>query len=424
MTPVNSLRIAASFLLLMLLHGCALQQHQLTGMGRYLDSHSLNETLLKLDALKPEPRDRPLYQLNRGVIHHLLGNYQQSNRDFEAAKALLGKAQAISVTESITSTTINETFNDYSATPSERVLLHVVMALNYLAQKDLSSARVEALQADILMREIPEENAQLASARFIAGLIFELNGEWSDAMISYRKAEEILTRRHMPLPASLQQRLLISTRQLGLENEHQQYLSRFGLASGSGSEQPHTGEVLILFLNGKVPSKHQRMISIYVPALEHHVTIAQPYYPPRQARNNATALHLGSASVSLELLEDIDHLAREALEAGSSKRLALTLARATSKHKMIKQTRQKDPLLALLTDLAAIVTEVADTRSWNLLPASIHIGSVRLPEGTYPQRSPSSLPQSMVSPELQVKAGKTQLLITNSYNQSTSLAYY
>ncbi len=415
-------RVAAGFLFLVLLQGCALQQYQLTGMGRYLDSHSLNETLLKLDALKPEPRDKSLYQLNRGLIHHLLGNHQQSNRDLEAAKASLGKAQAISVSESITSSTINETFNDYSATPSERVLLHVVMALNYLAQRDLNGARVEALQADILMREIPEANAQLASARFVAGLVFELNGEWSDAMISYRKAEEIMTRRQMPLPPSLQQRLLTITRQLGLENEYRQYQSRFGLQAES--EQIDTGEVLVLFLNGKVPSKHQQMISIYVPALEHHVTIAQPYYPPKQTRVNTSSLNLGTTRVQLGLLEDIDLLAREDLQAGSAKRLALTLARVTSKHKLIKQARKKDPLVALLTDLASIVTEVADTRSWNLLPASILIGSVRLPEGAYSQQRHTLVPQGQPLSELQVKAGKTQLLIANSYSHSTSLAYY
>jgi len=409
-------------LALFVLQGCALSQYQSTGMSLYLDSHSLTETLAKLQSQSPEPRDLPMHLLNLGMVNHLIGNYQRSNQDLEAAKRALEKVQAISVKEGLTSSTLNETFNDYSATPSERILLHVVKALNYLAQNDLSAARVEALQSDLLIRELAEESADLASARFIAGLIYELNQEWSDAMISYRKAEQALTRRTLPIPAVLQVRLVNISQQLGLEQEYQQYLARFGPQTASLPEG--YAEVLVISLNGKVPVKQQRMFSIYAPALGHFVTIAQPYYLPRTGPLVTGSQHAGAHPLALGLLEDVDGLAREALQAGEAKRVALSLSRIVAKHQMVKKARKQDPLLGLLTDLASVLTEVADIRSWSLLPAVIQVGTLQLPIGPDILLNTIYPGKSQPAQRVEVKSGAMQLLITNSYRPSSQLIYY
>ncbi len=420
MTLCTAIKAVTGVLLLTLLsQGCAWQG---TNISRYLDSHSLADTLVKLESQPPDDRDRPIYLLNRGLVHHLMGSYQQSNQDLETAKIELEQVQAISVTQGFTSATLNETFNDYSATPSERVLLHVVMALNYLALNDRDSARVEVLQADVRMRQVGDEGAQLASARFIAGLIFEFNAEWSDAMISYRKAEQILTQRQLQVPVVLQARLLNSSRRLGLDREYRDYRDRFEYQPTALPE--NYGEVLVLYLNGKVPSLLQRRISIYAPSLEHNVTLSQPYYPSRSKGVAAVStLALGTRDVGLELLEDVDHLAREALHAGQAKRLALSLARVVSKHQLVKKSREQDPLLGALVDLASILTEVADTRSWNLLPATVQVGMVQLPAGSYltPVDDRSGASSSPLA--LDVKAGVTQLLIVNSYGNVAPLIY-
>lgn len=415
-------RCALLLLLYALLQGCAVQQWQSGGIGGYLEGHTLTDTLAELESQTPYDRDRPVYLMNRGLVHHLAGNYQLSNLDLEAAKRELEQVQALSITEGFTSSTINETFNDYSGTDSERVLLHVVMALNYLALQDLASARVEVLQSDLRIREIGDEEAELASARFIAGLVFELNGEWADAMISYRKAEQVLTRRQQAIPRLLQDRLLNSSRRLGLDNEHQAYLDRFQRQPTPLSD--NHGEVLVLYLNGKVSEMYQRRISVYAPSLEHNVTISQAFYPPREPLlANETTLALGQQGVSLELLEDVDTLAREALQASQGKRMALSLARVATKHKLVKNSREQDPLLGFLADLASILTEVADTRSWNLLPATIQVGTVQLPAGSYLSVEDNGAESPALQPAMEVKAGVTQLLIANSYGYQTAMTY-
>ncbi|MEH6648645.1 MAG: hypothetical protein V7707_01325 [Motiliproteus sp.] len=405
-----------------LLQGCVVQQWQSGGIGGYLDGHTLTDTLTELESQTPYDRDRPMYLLNRGLVHHLAGNYQLSNQDLEAAKMALQGVQALSITEGFTSSTINETFNDYSSTDSERVLLHVVMALNYLALQDLPSARVEVLQSDLRMRESGDEETELASARFIAGLVFELNSELSDAMISYRKAEQVLTRRQLAIPTLLQDRLLSSSRRLGLDSEHLTYLDRFQHRPAPLPD--NHGEVLVLYLNGKVSDMYQRRISIYAPSLEHNVTISQAFYPPRdRPLGSDTTLAFGDQGLSLELIEDVDTLAREALQASQGKRMALSLARVTTKHQLVKSSREQDPLLGFLADLASILTEVADTRSWSLLPATIQVGTIRLPAGTYSSTEDKGPDPSPLQQTVEVKAGATQLLIANSYGYQAAMTY-
>ncbi|HEY5718350.1 MAG TPA: hypothetical protein VIS52_07615, partial [Motiliproteus sp.] len=381
-----SLRAPTGALLwLLLLPGCALQTLQNSGIGPYLDNHGLEDTLTQLQARPPARRDHALYLLNRGMLHHLLGHYGASNADLEQAKGILEQVQAASITEGIAAATLNDTLSDYDATPSERVLLHSLMALNFLALNDLEGARVEALQADLRMRELASEDAELASARFIAALVFELNREWSDALIGYRKAAEILSARKQAIPRPLQQRLLQLTQRLGLSDEHQRWRERFVPGDGSDAAQADTqsvsdssgqGELLVLYFNGKVPTLQQRMLSLFVPSLNHHVTVAELFYPPAQTPPATTRLRINEYHLEVERLEDLDQLARQALDAGQAKRRALTMARVVAKHQVVKSTRKKDPLLGALTDLAAILTEVADTRSWNLLPASLQVGSL------------------------------------------------
>ena len=145
----------------------------------------------------------------------------------------------------------------------------------------------------------------------------------------------------------------------------------------------------------------------------------------------------------------MDDLAREALQAGQAKRIALNLARVTAKHQLVKNSRKKDPLLGLLSDLAAILTETADIRSWNLLPSLVQIGVIQLPAGSYidlgspdlslidtkavavkgadvkavdlNNKASASISKSR---RLEVKAGTTHILIANSYRPLGTLVLH
>ena len=62
------------------------------------------------------------------------------------------------------------------------------------------------------------------------------------------------------------------------------------------------------------------------------------------------------------------------------------LARAVAKHKMAKEAGQRNGLAGLIVNIAGVLTERADTRSWLTLPGEIQIARIRAPAASYSVR--------------------------------------
>jgi hypothetical protein len=372
-----------------ILAACASHQRQVNQLADELKTGSPEMALTALRQMQVSARDRPHYLLDLGTLQLVTGDFSASIRSLQAAKALLEPLQAFSISESLAASTINETLRAYAATPGERVLLQQLLAINYLMQGNLDAARVEALQADVLMNRLARTGplqGQLASARFVSGLVFELLGEWDNALISYRKAARIMQQRNQRLPAALRRSLLqISSRQ-GLEQEYQAYVAEFGSAArqSTGDEV----ELIVFYWDGVVSRLRQRLTTAYAPELQAHISLALPYYPPSLYRPQPLLVDAGGQRFNTDLLEDIDSLARRGLEARQGEIYAASLARVVSKHQAVKAAQRDSPAAGLLVNLATILSEVADTRSWNMLPATIQVARVSLSAGHYPIRLP------------------------------------
>jgi hypothetical protein len=48
-----------------------------------------------------------------------------------------------------------------------------------------------------------------------------------------------------------------------------------------------------------------------------------------------------------------------------------------SKYLLVQEAQKKDPLVGLLFNFATILSEVADLRSWNMLPATVQFGYLK-----------------------------------------------
>ena len=368
---------------LLLGQGCGFSQHRVNELASELRGDSTVEsTLLRLEALDPPPRDRALYLLSKGQLKLLMGDFAGSIQALESAKVQFNSLQALSISETLGASTINETLRSYIGTPGERVLLQELLALNYLLQGELASARVEILQADVLMRQLAESDAsvgQVASTRYLGGLVFELHREWDDALISYRKAAEILDRRGLALPPALKQSLLQLSARNGLSAEHQRYRERFGfdVAQVPASQ----GEIVLLYWQGQVSQIRQRLISVYVAELKQQVSVAMPYYPAHTTPPVGIAIEVGGRRRATAVIEDIDQLARDDLEARRGAILAASLVRVVAKQQAVSAAQKDNPQLATLLNLTTLLSEIADLRSWNMLPSSIQVVRLALPEG-------------------------------------------
>ena len=408
----------AALLLVLALQSCSVSQQQANDLADGLQNAGPEQVLGALGKLKAQQRDRSQHLMQSGLLKLLSGDFEGCILDLETAKQLLAGVQAISISETLGAVTINETLRVYAGTPGERVLLHEVLALAFVLQGQLEDARVEILQADALMRTLARGDAldgQVASTRYLGGLVFELLGEWSDAMISYRKAAEILQQRGQHIPVALQDSLLEISARMGLDAEHADYRAAFG---DRGAPLAYSrGEVIALYWDGIVSRLRQSLLAVYVPELQQTVSLALPYYPARQANARHLTIRCATAQAGTQVLEDVDALARQDLKAREAAIYAAALARVVAKSQAVRAAQRDNPYVGILTNMATLFTEVADTRSWNVLPSSIQVARVTLaPDEDAVTVVGAGLPGAMTVP---VVPGSKNVLLISSVSQRT-----
>jgi hypothetical protein len=396
-------------LLPVLLQACAVHQQKVNTLAEGLERSTPEATLLSLQAISPPERDRGQYLLNSGLLKSITGDFEGANSDLQSAKAILNDLQAISVSENLGAALVNETLRSYDSSASERVLLHLLLSINYLMLDDLDAARVEVLQADVVMKELASEDkpiGQLASAHFIAGLVYELGGELDDAMISYRKAENIMALRNMPPPPALEKSLLSLSQRLGLDEEYKKYREQFTFTVKPHA--PDAAEIIVIYWDGVVTSKRGNTLSVWAPTLGQAVSLALPYYPPSNYAENPLILTIAGQLHRTETIEDIEALSREDLDDESAAIYAMTLTRMVSKYEIVKSAGKQNDNLGLFINIITMLSESADTRSWNMLPSSIQLARFSLPAGEY------SLPFPHHARSQQAELAETKLAVSAS----------
>jgi hypothetical protein len=414
-------KTALTVLLPVLLQACAVHQQKVNSLAERLEFSTPEATLVSLQLFNPPVRDRAQYLLNTGLLKSISGDFEGANSDLQSAKKILNALQAISVSENLGAVMINETLRSYDGSASERVLLHELLSINYLMLNDLDAARVEVLQADVVMKELATEDrpiGQLASAHYIAGLVYELGGELDDAMISYRKAANIMALRNMPPPPALKSSLLSLSQHLGLDEEYEHYREQFDFAVN-----PHAldaAEIIVIYWDGVVTSKRGNSLRIWAPSLDQAVSLALPYYPPSNYVEHPFNLRMAGQHHRTETIEDIEALLREDLDDESAAIYAMTLSRMVSKYALVKSAGNQDSSLGLLINIVTILSESADTRSWNMLPSTIQFARFWLPAGEYSLPFPhySGLPQAgLAETKLTVSAGEKIVLFVPGVSQ-------
>ncbi len=377
MRVFRSLATSLLVLCFLYLQGCT--SWQINQLSTALPTVGPEKTLKRLNDIDPPDRDRSQYLLNRGLLKFYTGDLIGSRRDLEQAKAIMLSLKAVSLSENLGALTANETLRSYGGTPSERVLVHAMLALGYLFSGDLNGARVEMLQADVTMRLLGDRESvsgQLASVRFLAGLIYEMNGELDDALISYRRAYEIIKARGESVPEALATSLLNVSLQQNNSDEYERYVSEFGReAALPGANE---GEWIVYYYDGVVTNKTETRLSVFEPKLESLISVVMPHYPPSRYQARHLSIRTGELK-STEVIEMIERRAREDLADQNAKTMAAATVRAVTKYQMVRKARESGELGGFLANIAGVLSEQADVRSWNMLPSSIQVARLVAP---------------------------------------------
>lgn len=377
--------------------------------------------------------DDVLACLNKGVLRRMVNDYSGSNQILEVAKQRIEELYGVSVTEQLGAVTVNDTLRKYSGSRYEQVLLHAYMALNYIQMGDLDAARVEILQADVKMQEWGEAPEEDPFVRYLSGMIYEALGETDQAIVAYRQAKSIYNatseKQQLDVPQVLKADLLRTLASEGLWDEYKNLKSGFGMSSFKPTKLGNGfGELIVILNNGLAPVRSSNFITTATGTdVVDIVKIAVPTYSSSTRPLYGARLVVNNKSVNLETVENIDALARNALDDEMPAITARAIARAVVKHKTQKEAEDRGGALAgFLMTITNIATEHGDTRSWTTLPQEIQVARIVLPKG--PQNvqiqmiNGAGVAVDVIDKVVDIKSGKLSFVAEHWVSPNNSMA--
>lgn len=374
-----ALGVAAS----LLLSGCAAVRFTEDPVEQALQAQQPDQALSLLEQQKVADRNRGLHLMDKGMLLRMQGQFEKSNEALEEARVIAEQLDAISLREQAAAASINDIMRSYLPPPFEQVMLNCIKILNYLELGNLDDARVEALQLDVLLKNKMYDK-EIPFARYLVGLVFESRNEYSDALISYRKAYEAYKAHEFSVPRALQLDLLRLTQHLKLTDENKKFQEEFSLIEWpTQTQMKEQGELIVVIFNGLVPRKHETSLNAQDPMSGQLHRIAIPFYEEREPIAQGAHLAVGAATAAAELTDQIDHHAKAALNDEMPKIIARAIARVAVKNKTVDELGKNSALIGMMANIAGFISEQADTRAWYTLPQQILIGRMPLAPGKH-----------------------------------------
>jgi hypothetical protein len=413
---MRDIRILFLLLALPLLGACASARmrddevDRLFRSSKYADAAEILKSRIQAGGPgAPGSNDELLYLLDAGLALHQAGEAEASNAFFSLAEKHVSLNGYASVSEEAGTLLTSENTKVYRGEDFERVLIHVYKALNYAMLGGLESALVEARLVNRRLEEMKREGEkpykQNAFARYLAAILYEAEGEFNDAYVDYKKVHEL-----EPAFQPVGRDLWRMAAALGMRDEMDRWKSVFQLSDEDAQRRTNSplgrksgrGEIIVIFQNGISPVKRPD------PAFPSLPDFVPRYNPVREAEVSLDGVVVGRTVV----LHDIEATAISNLGerklAMAAKRVAGRVTKAIVADQIRRKT--KNEALAFLTEVALIVSDQADTRSWSLLPRDLQISRISVDAGVHELRVEPIGGGAAETRSVQVDAGKKVFL--------------
>lgn len=387
-------------------------------------------------------KGRLLYEMDRGMVLQLAGQYRQSSDALEQAEEEVERLYTRTIRSETAAFLTNDNVLPYEGDAYEHVLINVIKALNYASQGQLQEALVEARRIDHRLNVLSDRVKETSKyrndgfARYLSGILYEATGDLNNAFIAYRNAYEAYRAMsgwlRIPFPPSLRADLLRTSDALGLTTEFAQYRQAFPDVTWEPSaSQERLAQVVMISYNGRAPRKEDLFLDLPISldavqlvllnrgifqspyprdrvadsllyGLNGRVArVALPRLIPQKTRiafEHMTLTDSGGHSVSIrsEPAHNVTALAEKSLSERLPSITVKALARAAAKFAMAEgitrgaqQAAGRDAapwvglLVALVTHGLAVGSEEADKRSWQTLPDEIHVARAWVSPGEY-----------------------------------------
>jgi len=375
-------------LAILTLQGCATSAEKSQGMRQMMELNRHDMALIEAEKQLADDAEGVMQNMNVGVLRRLNHDYKGSNEAFTLAKEKISELYSTSITEQAGAVLTNDESISFRGDKFEQVLIHLYMAANYLSMGDIDSSRVELLQSQVKMDEWGEPKDETPFMRYFSGIMFEMLGEEDTATVSYRKAIDAYIntkdKHGLNVPMQLKYDLLRMLAKMKLWGEYKDYKKQFGLEKYKVPKTKGKGELVVVFGNGMAPQREQKTFQTYSTELALNIKVAVPDYPNPPVVLNKARLHINDKYYPLEIVSNIDGLARASLAEDMPIITTRAIARAIVKKKAEHEAgKQGNGLLQLAFTVLNHATEIADTRCWNTLPQEFELSRVFLPEGDH-----------------------------------------
>jgi hypothetical protein len=371
--------------------------------------------------------------MEKGRISHLRGEYEASNKYFNDADQMLDEGLTSASDEAV-GVLLNSMSQRYKGEDFEKFMIHYYKALNYLYLHKTEDAIVEArritLQAQQQGDKFNNKDTRYSNDAFslmLQGMLYESNNDENNAFISYRNAADIYlkspdkTYYGTPMPLGLQQDVIRTAKLNGFTTEADQYETTFGIKYDQ--EKPSEGgDVIIFWENGLAPIKEQ--VDLFFSLIRNSngdlfftdagggllipfnysgdrnkvntksvesLHAAFPKYVAQVPYYSSATITSNGAQIPFVKAEDINELAFKTLQQRMLTEMSKVLSRLA-----VKKIAEYGLRAAATTDgktnnlleglgygvqLYSLLSEKADTRNWQSLPAYISYTRVPLQKG-------------------------------------------
>jgi hypothetical protein len=423
-------------------------------------------------------RNRLLFLLEKGKILHLQQNFAESNTLFNEADNMIEDLSMDIGSEALSLLT-NDQMRPYRPEDFEAIGVHFYKALNYMGLGRPGDALVEARRMNLTLNRIddkyPDHKNRYQSdalANILMGTIYESTGDFNNAFIAYRNAVKLFednqgTYMGVSTPEQLKEDVLRSAAKTGLNSEVSFYERKWGMRHRA--ERRSEGGFLFLFWeNGLGPVKSEWNVNFTIAPLGDNryefinndlglsfpfeyenkkdkdkdkdkededdnigiediqfLRVAFPRYVSRpfQSFGNAQIQLNGRQKFSPSLVEDFDVIARKSLQDRFFREAAKGLLRlATKKLSELSLRKESDTAGAILGVVNAI-TEKADTRNWQTLPANISYVRIPLRRGANTLTITTQSAYGQIQEEITIQGtGRTQFLTCQTFSELQNIS--
>lgn len=435
----NILRASFFLGLMLFLFGCSSYNDMIASYYKQISAGNYAEAVKELDKNKllQKPRNKLLFLMEKGKASHLTGDYEASNQYFNEADQLLENGLGGAM-DAVVGTLVNPMTQRYKGEDFEKFMIHYYKALNYVYLNKTEDAVVEArrisLQSQQQGDKFNDKDSRYSKDAFslmLQGLIYERDRDVNNAFIAYRNAAEVYlnskdqTYYGTKIPEELKQDVFRTADLNGFGSELSRFEELFGVKY-KRNPAPEGGELIFFWENGMAPIKQQEELffslvkgsngdlfftnlggTIIIPFNHSYsndnfningiesLRATYPKYIARPPYYNSATLSNGQQTVSFEKAEDINELAFKTLDQRFMNEMGKILTRLAVKKSAEYVLRQsakgtgkdgKDNSLleglGIGMQLYSLLSEKADTRNWQSLPASISYTRIPLQKGS------------------------------------------